>query len=87
MHVDDEKNIEEEVSEVTVTEIDNLRNDCIRETEDDLNRRLLRNHKEVNKGCSRKRRVLCGPFSSRFGKLLAMMELSSIISHCAIVLS
>ena len=72
---------------MNVMEIDDLRNECMRETEEDINRRLIRNHKVVNKGCSRKRRVLCGPFSSHFEKLLAMMELSGIISHCSIVLS
>ena len=55
--------------------------------EDDLNRRLLQNHKEVNKGCSFKKRVLCGTFYSHFGNLLVTMELSGIIAHCAIVLS
>ena len=49
---DGEDNIEEEVSEATVVEIDYLRNECMRETEDNLNRILLQNHKEVNKGCS-----------------------------------
>ena len=39
--VDDEDNIEEEVSEVTVMEIEDLQNECKRETEDDINRRLL----------------------------------------------
>ena len=33
--VDDEYNIEEEVSEVTVMEIEDLRNECMRETEED----------------------------------------------------
>ena len=47
---------EQSRSEVTVVEIDNLRNECVREIEDDLNRRLLRNHKEVNKGCSFKKK-------------------------------
>ena len=46
--VDNEDNIEEEVSEATVMEIDDLRNECKRETEDDLNTILLQNHKEVN---------------------------------------
>ena len=54
LNVDNEDNTEEEVSEATVMEIDDLRNKCMRETEDDLNRILLRNHKEVNKGCSKK---------------------------------
>ena len=84
--VEDEDKIEEEVSEVTVMEIYNLINECMRETEEDINRRLLQNHEVVNKGCYRKRRVLCGTFPSHFGKFLAMMELSDIISRCAIVL-
>ena len=87
LHADDEDNIEEEESEVTVMEIDDLRNECMRETEEDINRRILRNHEVVDKGCSRKRRFMCGPFSSHFENLLAMMELSGIIARCAIVLS
>ena len=35
---------------MTVTEIEDLRNECVRETEDNLNRRILGNHKYVNKG-------------------------------------
>ena len=42
-------------SEVTVMEIDDLRNECVMETEDHLNRRLLGNHYEVNKVYSRKK--------------------------------
>ena len=41
--VDNDDNIEEEESEVTVMEIDNLQNECMREMEEDINRRLLRN--------------------------------------------
>ena len=41
-------------SEVTATKIEYLRNECVREMEDHLNRRLLGNYKEVNKGCYRK---------------------------------
>ena len=52
-HADYEDNIEEEESEVTVMEIDNFRNECMRETEEYINRRLLQNHKVVNKGCYR----------------------------------
>ena len=75
------------MSEATVVEIDGLRNECMRETEDDLNMILLQNHKEVNKGCYRKKiRVLCRPFSFHFRKLIAMMELSVMILHCNIVL-
>ena len=55
--VDYEDNIEGEVSEATVMEIEDLRNKCVRETEDDLNRRLLQNHKEFIKGCSRKKKI------------------------------
>ena len=54
LHDDGEDNIEEDESEVTVMEIDDLRNECMRETEEDINRRLLRNHEVVNKVCSRK---------------------------------
>ena len=49
--VDDKEDIEEEESEVTVTDMDDLRNECMRETDEDINRRLLQNHKVVNKGC------------------------------------
>ena len=74
------------MSEATVMEIDDLRNECVRETQDDLNRRLLRKNKEVNKGCYLKE-FLYRPFPSHFGKLFAMMELSGIIAHFTIVLS
>ena len=40
-HADNEDNAEEEESEVTVMEIDNLRNECMRETEEDINMRLI----------------------------------------------
>ena len=56
LHADDEDKIEEEESEVTVTKIEDLRNECMRETEEDIHRRLLRNHEVVNKGCSRKKK-------------------------------
>ena len=59
----------------------------MREIEEDINRRLLQNHEVVNKGCYRKRSVLCGNFPSHFGKLLAMMVIYGIIACCAIVLS
>ena len=67
--VDDEDNIEDEVSEVTVMDIDYLRNDCMGETEDDINRRLLQNHEEVNKGCSRKKKSPVWAFSLPFRKV------------------
>ena len=37
------------MSEATVTEIGDFRNECARETEDNLNSRLLQNYREVNK--------------------------------------
>ena len=52
--VEDEDNIKEEVSEVTVMEIDDFQNECMRETEEDINMRILQNHEVFNKGCSRK---------------------------------
>ena len=72
---------------MTVREIDNLRNKCMKETKEDINRRILQNHEVINKGCPGKLRVLCGTFYSHFVKLLAMMEISGIIASCAIVLS
>ena len=52
-----------------MTEIDDLRNECIRETQDDLNRILLQNHKEVNKVCSRKKKSPVWDFSLQFWKV------------------
>ena len=43
------------MSEATLMEIGDFRNECVKETEDDLNMRLLRNHKEFNMGCSQKK--------------------------------
>ena len=87
LHSENEDNIEKEESEVTVLEIDNFRNECMRERDEDINRKLLRNHEVVKRDILGKRRVLCGPFPSHFEKLLAMMELSGIIARCAIVFS
>ena len=39
--VEYEENIEEEEYEVTVMDIDDLKNECMRETEEYINRRLL----------------------------------------------
>ena len=72
---------------MNVMEIDDFKNESMRETEDDINRRLLQNHEDANKGCSRKNKSPVWAFSLQFLKLLAMMELSGIISHYAIVLS
>ena len=72
---------------MTVMEIDNFRNECMRETEEDINRRHLKNHEVVKKGCYIKIRVLCGPLYYHLEKLLARMDLSGIIARCAIVLS
>ena len=74
--VDDEDNIEEEVSEATVMEIDHFRNECIRVTGDDLNRILLQNHKEVNKGCSRKKKSPVWDFSLPFWKVACDLSIS-----------
>ena len=57
------------MSEVTVTEIDDLRNECMRETEEYINRRLLQNHEVVNKGCYRKKKSLVWNFSLPFRKV------------------
>ena len=67
--VDNEDNIEEEVSEVTVMEIDDLRNECMRETGEDINRRLLQNHEVVNNGCSRKNNISVWDFFLPFRKV------------------
>ena len=72
---------------MTEMQIQYLGNDSVWETEEHLSRRLLGNHKEVNTGCYRKRRVLCEPFSSSLGILIGVMELPGIISHCVILSS
>ena len=71
---------------MTEMQIQDLVNECVRETDDNLNVRLLVNHGEVNKGCSRKILVPCDPFP-HFRILFVIMELSGIIAHCAIVSS
>ena len=60
--VEHEDKIEEEVSEATAMEIDDFRNECMKEKEDDLNSILLQNHKEVNKVCSQKKSPVCAFF-------------------------
>ena len=67
--VDNEDNIEEEVSGVTLTEIDDLRNECMRKIEEDIKRRLFQNHEVVNKGCSRKNKSPAWEFSLSFWKV------------------
>ena len=67
--VDDEYNIEEEVSEASVTEINFFRNECLRKTEDNLNRMLIQNHEVVNKGCSRKKKSPVWYFPLPFWKV------------------
>ena len=52
--------------EVIVMEIEDLRYECVRETEDHLNRTPLGNQREFNKVCSIKRRVMCGLFPPVF---------------------
>ena len=54
------------MSKLTVMDIDDFRNECVRKMEDDLNTRLLQNHKEVNKGCYRKKRSPVWEFSLPF---------------------
>ena len=54
---------------MTVMEIDDLRNECMKETEEDINRRLLRKHEAVNKGCSRKKKSPVWAFSLLFRKI------------------
>ena len=50
-------------------EIEDLRNECVRETADHLNRRILGNHKEVNKGCYRKNKSSVWAFFLLFRNL------------------
>ena len=54
---------------MTVMKIDDLLNECMRETEEDINRRLLRNHEVVNKGCSRKKKSPVWDFFLPFRKV------------------
>ena len=68
-HVDDEDSIEEEVYGATVMEIYDLRNEYMRETEDDLNMILLLNYKEVNKAFSRKNKSPVWAFFLPFRKV------------------
>ena len=56
-------------SEATVMEIDNLLNKCVRETEDNLNRIIIQNHKEVNKGCYQKKKSPVWAFFLPFNKV------------------
>ena len=55
--------------EVTVMEIEYLRNECVRETEKHLNRILLDNHKEVTKVYSRKNKTPVWAFFLPFRNL------------------
>ena len=54
---------------MAVVEKDDLRNECMRETEEDINRRLLRNREVVNKGCSRKKKSPVWAFPFPFRKV------------------
>ena len=54
---------------MTVVYIDNLRNECMKETEEDINRRLLRNHEVINKGCSIKNKSPVWAFFLPFRKV------------------
>ena len=59
---------EQSGSEATVMEIDYLRNECVRDMEDDLNKRTLQYHNEVNKGCYRKKKSFVWAFFLPFRK-------------------
>ena len=72
---------------MTVMEIDDFRNKSMRETEEDINMRLLQNTRWLTRDVLEKRRVLCGTFPSHLEKLLAMIELYGIIARCTILLS
>ena len=67
--VGNEYNIEEEEYEMTLMEIDNLRNECMRKTEEDINRRLLRNHEVVNKVSSKTKKSHVWAFFLPFRKV------------------
>ena len=54
---------------MTVMDIYDLRNECMGETEEDINRRLLQNHEVLNKGCSRKKMSPVWEFSLPFQKV------------------
>ena len=51
---------------MAVKEIDDLKNECMKEKEEDINRILLQNHEVVNKGCSRKNKIPVWAFSLPF---------------------
>ena len=57
---------------MTVMEIEDLRYECVRETEYHLNRMILGNQREVNNVCSKKEASSVA-LSSRFGILLVVM--------------
>ena len=78
--VDDEDNIGE-VSEVTVMEKDNFLNECRRETEEDINRRLFRNHSVVNMECSRKKKSPVWAFSLPFRKVALRLWSYLVLLH------
>ena len=70
---------------MTVMEIDNLRNECMRETEEDINRKLLRNHELVNKGCSSKKKSPVWDFFLPFRKSACddgAIWYSCMLCHC-----
>ena len=68
LHSGDEDNIEEEESEVTVMEIDDFRNERMRETEEDINRKLLQNHEVFNNKFSGKKKSPVWSFFLSFRK-------------------
>ena len=80
--VEDEDSIEEEVSEVTVIKIEYLRNNCMRETEEDINRRLLQNHELVNKGCYIKKKIHVWAFFLPFRRVAC--DDAAILYYCTL---
>ena len=64
-----EDNIEEEKSEVTVMDIEDLRNERMREMDEDINMRTLKNHEVINKVCSIKKKSRVWSFLLPFRKV------------------
>ena len=63
-------------------DIDNLRNDRMRDTEEDINVRLLLNNEVVNKGCSRKKKSYVWYFLLPFRKVAC--DVGDIWYYCTL---
>ena len=73
------------MSEATMMGIDDLRNESVREMEDNLNRRLLQNHQEFNKGCYQKKKSPAWAFFLPFRKVACndgAIEYYCTLCHC-----